>query len=222
MRWFAVLIGAQVTIDLIIGSFNTYLEINTQTEIYKKVLDRLMRAPVNLFFDVTPVTRILAYFGSDLREINAGFFNQVQYLIRFNALLVIISGQTLWNLPALLPVFVYQVLAAGHYRGLMLKVRDNSRKVFKDVEEKVNSHCKISYAGRPVIHAFGYVPEQIQTLTKYHIRSAWQHRFNLGCEWRNGWNINTSSAVNKIAVMLLCIRCRNSVESLVLMIILSK
>lgn len=53
-----VLIG----IDMILHEANKTMERNMQEQFFSDMLDRLIRAPVNLFHDVTPVARILAYF----------------------------------------------------------------------------------------------------------------------------------------------------------------
>ena len=51
------------------------LEISTQSQYFVDMLDRLLKAPVNLYYDVTPIGRILGYFNSDLGVMNADFFN---------------------------------------------------------------------------------------------------------------------------------------------------
>lgn len=45
------------------------------------MLDRLIRAPVNLFHDVTPVARILAYFQDDLNNLDAHSFWTIQRVV---------------------------------------------------------------------------------------------------------------------------------------------
>jgi len=38
------------------------------------MLDRIVRAPVNLFFDITPLGRVLTNFGTDLKVVEGGLY----------------------------------------------------------------------------------------------------------------------------------------------------
>jgi hypothetical protein len=53
------------------------MEAKSQSTFFFQILDRLLSAPVNLFFDVTPIGRILSYFSDDIKEINSQFFTDI-------------------------------------------------------------------------------------------------------------------------------------------------
>ena len=38
------------------------------------MLERIVEAPINLYFDVTPVGRIINYFGTDLSVVEGGLY----------------------------------------------------------------------------------------------------------------------------------------------------
>jgi hypothetical protein len=46
--------------------FDHSCKVTTQGNLYKMMIDSITNAPVNLYFDVTPVSRILNYFNVDL------------------------------------------------------------------------------------------------------------------------------------------------------------
>jgi len=83
------------------------LEVKIKDEYFQKLLDRLIKAPINLFHDITPVARVLGYFNEDLSCINAELLNQIRNIVDCNLGLLIVLGKSLWNIPQLLPVFVY-------------------------------------------------------------------------------------------------------------------
>jgi len=61
--------GITVLTSLVIGLvliFNTQMRINTSRKFFNMMLERVVQAPINLYFDITPIGRILNYFGPDL------------------------------------------------------------------------------------------------------------------------------------------------------------
>jgi len=41
------------------------------------MLDKVMNAPINLYYDVTPVPRLIGYFTRDLNSIDTGFMTAI-------------------------------------------------------------------------------------------------------------------------------------------------
>lgn len=62
---FAIVLLTSVFIGLI-QVFNCEMQIKTSTTFFNMMLDRMMRAPVNLYFDVTPPSRIVGCFVREL------------------------------------------------------------------------------------------------------------------------------------------------------------
>lgn len=78
MSWMTFICGVvimQIIFDIFKRGKMVQLEVKIQNEYFQKLLDRLIKAPVNLFFDITPVARVLGYFNEDLSQMDEGFFN---------------------------------------------------------------------------------------------------------------------------------------------------
>jgi len=63
------------------------------------MLKRLMNAPINLYFDVTPTSRVLGYFNDDLGNIDAHGFNLIKDFVRENLMLIYIVGVSVYGIP---------------------------------------------------------------------------------------------------------------------------
>ena len=44
------------------------------------ILDKISQAPINLYFDVTPSSRILQYFNSDLKAFDMSFIKSIMWI----------------------------------------------------------------------------------------------------------------------------------------------
>lgn len=53
--------------------FCRIVEQNARDKLYTMMMNRIPHAPVNLYFDVTPVSRIMKHFGEDLHAFDHGF-----------------------------------------------------------------------------------------------------------------------------------------------------
>jgi hypothetical protein len=50
--------------DVLMQLWNFRLGVKTKNNLYEIIMDRLAKAPINLYYDVNPVARILEKFGS--------------------------------------------------------------------------------------------------------------------------------------------------------------
>ena len=48
--------------------------------IHNSLLKKVLNAPVNLYFDITPVGKLLKYFTSDIGRIDRAFFWHIQWV----------------------------------------------------------------------------------------------------------------------------------------------
>jgi len=50
-------------------------------ELHKNLLARVINAPVNLFFDVTPIGKLLDNFTSDISRTDRSFFHSINWVL---------------------------------------------------------------------------------------------------------------------------------------------
>jgi len=79
-----------------------------------------MHAPVNLYHDITPISRVIKYLNEDVHCMDWYFFHLVSNFVANKIRIVLILGQALYNLPYLTPffaLFVYvQVKVQSYYK----------------------------------------------------------------------------------------------------------
>jgi ABC-type multidrug transport system fused ATPase/permease subunit len=75
------------------------------TEFHKMMLDKVTNAPINLYFDVTPTSRILAYFNSDLKAFDMSFIQSIMWIVLIMYSNVYVFYQTITLVPFLVIIF---------------------------------------------------------------------------------------------------------------------
>ena len=129
--------------------------IKVSRKIHEKVLSRILRAPVNKFFDVTPVGRIINRFSSDVSRVDNESHHSMHSLIFSNSwlfyqtlLACALSGWALLPLP-ILGYFAYKFMR--YYQPAnreLMRLENTSRSpIFQLLGEMVS--------GSSTIRAFG-------------------------------------------------------------------
>ena len=81
----------------------------TIKNLFAMMIDRLMCAPINLYYDITPISRILSVFYRELHGIQVSFFQIFSDF--FNTVIAAVSTVilTMYAAPILLVAIVYMV-----------------------------------------------------------------------------------------------------------------
>mmetsp|Transcript_8918 Transcript_8918/g.8897 ORF Transcript_8918/g.8897 Transcript_8918/m.8897 type:complete len:101 (-) Transcript_8918:88-390(-) len=64
--YFSFRLGSCLFIYMRTTSLNVMMQINTGKKIHENLIDSLIKAPINLFYDITPLGRILNRLSKDL------------------------------------------------------------------------------------------------------------------------------------------------------------
>ena len=133
---------------------NVRICLRTRTTFFKNILDRLVRAPVNIYHDVTPIGRILGFFSEDIPAIDWYFFHCIQSLFRVNAMMCILTLKTILALPIMTPVCIYNWFVGKYLKDQRQKVDEQWGKNFRAAQEKFTVHTKLSFSGRAVVNIY--------------------------------------------------------------------
>jgi hypothetical protein len=60
--------------------FKQNLKVKTDNSLFKMMITKVTQAPINLYFDVTPISRILNSFLTDLQSVDDTYIDQFDYL----------------------------------------------------------------------------------------------------------------------------------------------
>lgn len=101
------MILCQVAFENVNHYNNVLICLRTRATFFTNILDKLVRAPVNIYHDVTPIGRILSFFSDDIGCIDWYLFHCIQSLFRVNTMMCILTFKTIIALPYMTPVCVY-------------------------------------------------------------------------------------------------------------------
>lgn len=126
------------------------------------MIDRVLRAPVNLYFDTTPIGRILNRFSKDLNTMECGFADQIGgFLAMAYTLLYVIVVAVLavaW-VGVLLPVIF--LISYFLVKRTVKPIKETVR-VQSTTKSPVLSHLGETISGASTIRAFNKVDEFIK------------------------------------------------------------
>jgi ABC-type multidrug transport system fused ATPase/permease subunit len=91
--------------------FSSEMRFRSENNFFTMMLEKITAAPVNLYFDVTPTSRILNHFNIDLQAVNSFLVDSIQSLCwqLYSVVgLVILTGQSVPHLLALMAYMCYR------------------------------------------------------------------------------------------------------------------
>lgn len=127
---------------------------NTMGRVHKEVLQKIIRAPINLFFDVTPTGTILNRFNDDMRHFEhiihslIGLMYQSMHLFMIIYTVAYANAYVLLVLPVLLSYSIYI------YRFTIGSMKEIHR-VLRVTGSPINNHYSETMNGNSTIRAFG-------------------------------------------------------------------
>ena len=86
--------------------FNNQTQSQTESSFWNMMMHNVANAPVSLYFDVTPVSRIVQAFTIDLKQIDSFVVEQSQSLINQVYFICGLIVMTWLHVPTLLPVMM--------------------------------------------------------------------------------------------------------------------
>lgn len=114
-------------------------------------------------------------------------------------------GKSLWNIPQLLPVFVYYVWVSKYVKDRHEAALDTQWKLMHACNENSSTHCKLSYSGRLVLNAHKKGEDYEKTLERRYLDHQSQHRPLMGVMWRQDYLENLYKAPAKVLIIWICI-----------------
>lgn len=129
-----------------------YKRKSSALKVHDSMLDRMMNAPVNLFFDTHRQDKIQERFTSDLREIENNFVGDFLHHFYYQISMLVIVFQVQWQIVIFYPL----ILASMYYLWATAfvaheKLEKLQRKIWRD-----KSQAKMeTLNGNSTIKAFG-------------------------------------------------------------------
>lgn len=122
--------------------------------VHKEILAKIIRAPINLFFDVTPTGSILNRFNGDMNHFEHIIHSFIHGMYQFMHLVMIIytvmnaAPMVLLVIPVLLSYCIYI------YRFTIGSMKEIHR-ILRITGSPINNHWSETMTGNSTIRAFG-------------------------------------------------------------------
>ena len=120
------------------------------------MINSVGNAPINLYYDVTPIGRVLNKFSSDLNDLSSwlAMLYGAELAMFYNlAQVVIVAALALIYFTVFFPLLV--VVAFFIYSNLKETIKETSR-IEKMAKSPIVSYLQESISGTSTIRAFGY------------------------------------------------------------------
>ena len=150
-----------------------------EIKLHNDMINRIVKAPINLYFDVTPVGRIINRFSRDLGNVQDHFSHMVAWFTWMVFVLIQSSITTLYAVPQL--IISYPIVFAILYRifRYYTPALKETCKLESIAHSPIGSHVTETINGASTIRAFKRTDSFIK---KYHelqdqnnVASIWEH-----------------------------------------------
>lgn len=136
-------------------------------KLHERMVSRVLQAPVNLYFDTTPIGRILNKFSKDLNQVESGFSYILGgiYAMTFTLMYSVVIGIiALPYIALLLPVIflISYVIIARSKNGIKESVR-----LVSTTKSPLLSHLGETISGCPTLRAFDSTANFIELNKNY-------------------------------------------------------
>jgi len=74
------------------------------------MLDRIMQAPINLYFDITPIGRIQTRFTKDLGAVEGNFYQILQEFLTLGSKIVNVGILAIYTAPKIIIVIGFMIV----------------------------------------------------------------------------------------------------------------
>lgn len=124
-------------------------------KLHRELLQKVMNAPVNLYFDVTPVGKLLMNFTGDIGRTDRAFFWHINWVMDSVADCILKIGFAIYFSPYFLIAVVINMCLLYRLQNYTIEGKTSIHNVARKVSKKLHSHFSEAYDGTSIIRAYG-------------------------------------------------------------------
>jgi len=188
---------------------------NTMEKVHKEVLTKIIRAPVNKFYDVTPTGSILNRFNGDMGHFEhiihafIGGMYQFMHLVMIIYTILNAAPQVLIVVPVLLTYCVYI------YKFTIGSMKEIHR-VLRITNSPINNHYSETQNGNSTIRAFGSKKFSIKKDHENNNKNLLAQQVSFATWVWYSAQMKISSSVLMVITAILCVQNRNTTNTIYL------
>jgi len=135
-------------------------------ELHKNMLARVVNAPVNLFFDVTPLAKLLDNFTGDLSGIDRALFYYINLFISSVIDCLIKMGIALYFSPVMIVAMAMNLYFLHKIQNYTMAGKDAIVQLCHPPRRRILSRLQEDFSGLTVIRAFEKQDEFIDSMNE--------------------------------------------------------
>ena len=166
---------------------NMRIRIDTSRTFFNMMLDRVIHAPVNLYFDVTPVGRILGIFNFNLQAVEGILYLQFQEFLMLLINTFLILMMTVIVIPQMAIVLILMIYKCYSFFYYMKPAIKESERLAQSTGAPIFALSKQTFSGISIIRAFGKQGEFTQRFLDLLHQDILFYDLSLGVQAFNMW-----------------------------------
>lgn len=183
-------------------------------KLHSELLQKVMNAPVNLYFDVTPVGKLLGNFTSDIGRTDRAFFWHVNWVLDSVIDCIIKISIAVYFSPLMLIAVAINCFFLWQLHIFTKTGKEECARVAKKQEKSIHTHFSETYDGLTLIRAFKKQDEFIEDLYKIQNDRLKCQIYEDSCHWYFQVRLFFLSNGMFCCSSLLCIYLRGTIAPL--------
>lgn len=190
-------------------------------KLHEDMIDRVLQAPVNLYFDTTPIGRILNKFSKDLNQVESGmsFILGGVYVFIFTLMYTVVVGViTLPYIALLLPVIAlisYSIINRSK-NGIKESVR-----LVSTTKSPLLGHLSETITGCPTLRAFNSTQKFVELNKGYLNQNILAIQFQSGVSAWFGIRVDLFALTIMIILTFVVVLCRKDDNAVILSMLMT-
>ena len=185
------------------------------------IMAKVMNAPVNTFFDITPVGKILVRFSKDLEVFKGGLFWSISHTLNMAATLFVVIVFLIYVNPFNIIFIGMTALLMKHFSEPYFAADNQLHKVSTSVWSPIHSYWQEVLRGGSVIRAFKgqdkFIEREFEMMDKTTIQFIAHHSCWVWFNLRLFYTCKLVAA----AGMIVCLTMKGQVNSVTLSLVLT-
>ena len=188
---------------------------NTMERVHKEVLQKIIRAPINLFFDVTPTGSILNRFNGNMRHFEHIIHSLIGLMYQSMHLIMIIYTVSKANAYILIAVPVLLSYSMYIYKFTIGSMKEIHR-VLRVTNSPIDNHYSETISGNSTIRAFGTKKFSIAKDHENNNKNLLAQQVSFATWVWYSAQMKISSSALMVVAAVLCVQNRKTADTVVL------
>jgi ABC-type multidrug transport system fused ATPase/permease subunit len=157
----------QMLMKLVVTLITVYVGAKLSKTMFRNILKKVMKAPINLFFDITPMSKVMGYFTRDIDQIDSHLFSLLSWVSTtvincFTKIAIATYFSPALGLFTVLNFFILQ-----KYRTYIKATKDECTRIDKLSVTRTRTHFDQTCSGMTINRAFDRLEKCTQMTLDY-------------------------------------------------------